>query len=122
MYHLRPNLVGGGHAKITIADTVISLFADYLTLIKPTSGIFAGRHAYEIYISPVISGVYITLDGTDPATDGSTGHPLEAGDFFIIEGWEQIKLLKFIRQGSTSGAIVVTPRFTTVGLLVPDPE
>ena len=116
------NYIGGGHQVITIANVVISLFADYLTLIKPVSGTFSGKMASGVFISVITNPIYFTFNGTAPATDGSAGHPLSVSQTLRLEGWDNVKLLKFIRQGSASGAIVVTPLFTTVNVTVPDPS
>jgi hypothetical protein len=117
---LTSNFLGGGHQKIAIANVVISLFANALTLIKPTSGTFSGKQATGAFISCVTSDIFYTFDGTDPATDGSTGHPLEVGGTVTILDWDNVKRLKFIRQGAVSGAIVVTPLFSPVGVVVAD--
>lgn len=119
---LSDNFIGGGHQVITISNSVVSLFADYLTLVKPTSGTFSGKQASGVRISVITSGVYYTFNGTDPVTDGSAGHPLEVGTIMDVSGWLNVKLLKFIRQGAADGAIVVTPYFTSVGVTVPDPS
>ena len=118
---LPSNYLGGGHQKIPIATSVISLFLDHPTLIKPTTGTFSGKMATGVRISVVTSGIYYTFDGTAPATTGATGHPLEVGSSLDVFGWDNVKLLKFIRQGSVSGAIVVTPLFSAVNVTVPDP-
>ncbi|MFA4904697.1 MAG: chitobiase/beta-hexosaminidase C-terminal domain-containing protein [Desulfobaccales bacterium] len=117
---LTSNFLGGGHQKIAIANVVISLFANALTLIKPTSGTFSGKQATGVYISCVTGAIFYTFDGTAPATDGSTGHPLEIGDNMTVFGWDNVKRLQFIRQGAVSGAIIVTPLFSAVGVVVAD--
>ncbi|MFA4904639.1 MAG: chitobiase/beta-hexosaminidase C-terminal domain-containing protein [Desulfobaccales bacterium] len=117
---LTSNFLGGGHQKIAIANVVISLFANALTLIKPTSGTFSGKQAAGVYIHCVTGAIYFTFDGTDPATDGSTGHPLNIGDSMTLYDWDNVKRLKFIRQGAVSGDIIVTPLFTAVGVVVAD--
>lgn len=115
------NYIGGGHQVIDIAGTAVSLFTSYLTLIKPTTGTFAGKMATRVLVEGRTSAVYYTMDGTAPLTDGTVGHLLSAGDCFIVNGWDNIKLLKFIRQASVSGKIVVTSFFSHVGIAVADP-
>lgn len=114
------NYVGGGHQVITIADSVISLFANALTLIQPTSGTFIGKQASGVVITVITNPIYYTFDSTSPATNGSAGHPLDVGSQLVVYGWDNVKRLKFIRQGSNTGAIVVTPLFTTATVAVPN--
>lgn len=97
--------------KIAIATSVVSLGTDHATKIKPTSGDFANKSATMIWVHCVTSGIYFTPGGTDPDTSGNVGHPLEVGAMLEVRGYANIKNLKFIRQGSVSGAIMITPFF-----------
>lgn len=115
---LPSNYLGGGHQIIEIANVVKSLFANALTLIQPTSGTFNGKQATGAMITVITNPIYYTFDGTDPATNGTAGHPLDVGTILLVEGWDNVKRLKFIRQGSATGSIVVTPLFSGVGVNV----
>lgn len=122
MFTFNPeNYAAGGHQKIDIADSVVSLFASYLTLIKPTSGDFSGKMASGVEITVETSGIYYTFDNTNPDTAGANGHALAVGQWRAVYGWDNVKRLKFIRQGAVSGVIKVTPLFTSVGVHVSNP-
>ena len=98
-----------------VAGTVINMTdADLLAIIQPTTGPWAGYSATSILISCVISGLYYAF-GADPVADGSLGHPFSVGDSLDLKNFNSLKALRFIRQGTSSGALMITPFFSNVG-------
>ena len=101
--------------KIAVADTVIDTdVAAYLAAIQPSTGDWSGYSATSILVYVVTNPIYYAF-GADPVTDGSVGNPLSVDDSILIKGWQNIKNLRFIRQGSNTGAIMLTPFFNDVG-------
>ncbi len=99
---------------IAIADSVVNLgSATHLSKIQPSTGDFANKSATAVWVHCLTNPIYFTPGGTDPATDGSIGHPLSVGSMLELRNFDNIKNLKFIRQGSSTGAIMVTPFFNT---------
>lgn len=106
----------GTTVKISVADTAISLGdSGNLAVIQPVSGDWAGYSATAVWIHCVDNPLYYCPGGTTPVTDGSVGHPMQLFDFLELKNFKNIKAAKFIRQGSATGAIMVTPFFNDTG-------
>ena len=105
----------GETSKIAVADSVISVATPaFLEAIRPTTGTWKGYSATSLEVMAVTSGIYRSFT-TDPVTDGSVGCPMAVGDTILVSNFASIKNLKFIRQGTSSGAIMITPFFNNVG-------
>jgi len=98
--------------KLEVADTAISLGdSGNLAKIQPSTGTFAGKSATAAWIHCITNPLYFTPGGTTPIVDGTVGHPLAVGDMLELKNFTNIKAAKFIRQGASTGAIMVTPFF-----------
>jgi hypothetical protein len=107
------DLVYGVTTNITVADTAIALGdSGTLALIQPTTGNFARKSAKSVLITVVTYPIYYTPGGTTPVVDGSVGHPLAVGASITVNGFDNIKNMKFIRQSTNTGAIMMTPAFS----------
>lgn len=112
--------VAGGHQQISVADTAVSLFGSYLSFIQRLSTVTGKTDtkisATRIFLTPIDYPIYYTYDGTSPATNGDTGHPLQVDDSLRLEGWRNIKNFKMIRQGSNTAKVNVTVQFNEPGV------
>lgn len=86
--------------SITIADTAIGFTASKIT---PTTNKDVIRQAV---CTVETAQIRFTVDGTTPTV--SIGHPVEAGEAFTINGYDDIVAFRAIRTGGTSGLIQVT--------------
>ena len=110
-----PQYTAGTTVKLAVADTAISLGdSGNLAIIQPTTGDWAGYSATAVWIHCVTSSLYWAF-GASPTTNGDVGHPFSVTDFLELKNFKNIKAAKFIRQGASSGAIMVTPFFTDSG-------
>lgn len=108
--------IAGTTVKIAVTDTPVSLGdAGNLAIIQPVSGAWANCSATKVLITVVTNPIYYTPGGTTPATDGSIGHPLALNAELEIKSFANIKAAKFVRQSTSSGAIMVTPFFNGAG-------
>ncbi len=89
--HLRPS----DYEAITVADTAIGFTAS--KLVTAVAGAFCTLETGQ---------VRFRMDGSDPTS--TTGHLLEVGQSFTIYNRAALVNIKFIRTGSTSGALKVT--------------
>lgn len=71
----------------TLSPSTVKGFTS--TLIKPTSGSYTGIDAKMAVIKALSNPINFRLDGVDPTT--STGMQLAAGDYWVIEGFENIQ-------------------------------
>ncbi len=55
------------------------------------------------------AGVRFTLHGTDPTT--SYGHPMNAGDSYVIRGFGNVQRAKFINSSEGNGAVIKATLF-----------
>ena len=85
-----------GPPKTVTVDTTIGLLsAD----IVPTSGKYEGMKA-EVATIQAIGALYVQTDGSDA---DATGWPMAATDILTIEGYQNIKNLRFVKKtGATS--------------------
>lgn len=93
-----------GPAKtLAVADTSVGFLAEDM---KPTSGKFADMQVEvaEIYAVGALYKEY----GGGAATTG--GIPMGAGDSFVLEGYQNIRDLRFIRNTTTT-SIVWSPGY-----------
>ena len=110
----------GGHHQYTIADVVIVALTTMAAILQrastQTGKTDTNVSATSLWITPIDYPIYFTLNGTAPATNGDTGHPLQVGDLLQIKGWDNIKNLKLIRNGSNSAKVNVTSFFNAASL------
>ena len=113
--HKDHQYTAGVTQAVAISNTVINMTdAGLLAIIQPTTGTWAGYSATMVWISCITSGLYYAL-GVDPTTSGTLGHPFNVMDFLELRNFSSIKALRFIRQGSADGAIMITPFFSDSG-------
>ena len=75
------------------------------TLITPTSGQYTGFNAKAVLITVESNTIRFRTDGTDPETD--EGHPIVAGDSYIVRGGQNVKRLRFL-DVSAAATVMVT--------------
>ena len=90
-----------GHEAIT-PDTVKGITS---TLVTPTSGQYTGFIAKAALITVESNTIRFRTDGTDPETD--EGHPIVAGDSYIVRGGGNVKRLRFL-DVSAAATVMVT--------------
>lgn len=100
-------LQAGATETIAIDGTVKSLTADKY---KPATGPYAGREAFEAFISIETKAVRFTLDGTPPVIGGA-GHPLAAGDTLTLKGFTNLKRAKFTEGAAGQAATIQATYF-----------
>ena len=83
---------------LAVADASVGFATEDL---KPTTGRFQGMEVAiaEIY---AVGALYKEYNGVAATTNGI---PMAAGDSFVVEGYENIKGLRFIRNTSTTSII-----------------
>lgn len=106
-------LDAGAHESISPGDTATGITA---AIKEPTSGEFKGKPALAVLITVEDQSVRICYDGTTPTNSNGTsadvGHPLEAGQNYLIEGARSVEKFKCIDAVSGSTAVVkVTTHF-----------
>ncbi len=112
--------LAGAHAKIAVEGSVVQLgdTADLITKQLAAAG-NPKHYATEVWITVETNPIYFTLDGTDPATDGSAGHSWGTGtnddNVLKIRGWHNINNFKCIRQSTNNASIKVTAFFNGNG-------
>lgn len=107
--------VAGGHLKITVADTPVPLTAALITKTLGSGANASSHKATKALVQVETYPIYYTLDGTAPATDGSTGHYAEVGDIIEIKGHANIKNFQACRVGSNTAYIKATSFFNDCG-------
>lgn len=91
----------GGFEKIAVT-TAIGITASKLK-INQSGGAF--KRAVRAFITVETASIRMRFDGTDP--DSSTGHLIASGDYFTIDGEQNVANLKMI-QGSGAATVQVT--------------
>lgn len=87
------------YETITVADSAIGLTASKLiTTRKPVS----------VFITVEGARVRYRYDGSNPSS--TVGHILDPMDSLVVEGLHNLKNIKFIRTGATSGTLQVSYR------------
>ena len=85
--------------RLTVAATVKTLTG---SVYAPASG-----PCTVALITVETAAIRVTLDGTDPVA-GTTGHLVQAGQVIELNGHDEIRCFKAIREASTSAAIECT--------------
>jgi len=87
------------YESITIADTAIGL---------TDAKIETARRPISVLITFETGQIRWRADGTDPTS--SEGHLQNAMSSIVIEGYHNLKKIRFIRTGTTSGVAKVSYR------------
>ena len=90
----------GYEALAPIAATGITA-----ALITPTTGAYFGQRAKVAVIKALTHPVNFRMDGTDPTA--AAGMQLAAGDYWVIEGTQNIKNFKCINTAAGAASIRV---------------
>jgi len=87
------------YESIIIPDSAIGLTS---TIYNPAGG----RRAIRAVITVETAPIRYRIDGNNPAAD--EGHLLNPMSVLVIEGYESLDNVRFIRTGTTSGKIRVS--------------
>lgn len=87
------------YESVTVAATAIGLTA---AKYSPTGA----QHARRAVCRVETAAIRYRADGTNPTT--SEGMLADSGDTIIVSGIEDIRRIKFIRDGATSGVLKVS--------------
>lgn len=94
----------GDSEKITVADSSIGFTTSKILVDSEVGPVKASKAEFKVETAPI----RFTRDGTAPTT--TTGIPGAIGDVITVEGIENVKRFRAIRETSTSG--VINPEYT----------
>lgn len=94
--------VGFAFETLTISNTAIGLTTNKY---RPT-GADAGKIAEKAFVTCEGGSVRYRYDGEDPTV--TVGHILEAGGYLVLEGQNQMNLIKFIRKDGADATLQIT--------------
>lgn len=93
---------------LTVSNSVKTLTASKYAA-KSSGGLYqqASEAAISVDGTAGTNDLRWTLEGTNPVAT-TTGHKLKAGETLTVSGYDNIKALKMIRDGSSDAVIQVT--------------
>jgi hypothetical protein len=92
----------GDFEKIAVAGTAVGIDSAKLK-VNQAGGAF--KRAVRAFITVESNSIRMRFDGTDP--DSSTGHLIASGDYFTLDGEQNVAALKMI-QGAGAATVQVT--------------
>jgi hypothetical protein len=92
---------GDAYLRETITVGVTPVGLSSASIVSPT-----GQRAQSVFISVEGDSIRFSIDGTDP-TD-SEGHPASAGDTLGIDGGDNVKSLRMVRDATAAVDATVT--------------
>lgn len=97
--HVNGNRDAIAFESITVSTTAIGPTA---ATIKVEQGVYPGnvvsRSAETAFFTNESNAIRYRMDGTDPTA--SIGHAMASGDTLTVEGYDNIRRLRFIRQSA----------------------
>ncbi len=105
-------LILPAHAQMTVFDLEgTAKDHEALSSITTSTGFTSSKVNHATYgpakaalITVETAGVRVMFHGSDPTT--STGHPMNAGDSFVIRGTANVSQTRFINASAGNGAVV----------------
>jgi len=106
MHAIQTDRDPGGMEVVTVAATAIGFTASKLI---PSSGIYKGMIAQEVFCTLETAPIRYTVDGTTPTT--AIGHLVNIGDTLELYNPNMVNKFRAIRTTGTNGSLKCTFMF-----------
>lgn len=89
----------GDSEQLAVSSSSVGFTA---TKLLPTSGDFTGKKCDKVILQVATDAVYCAMSGA--AASSTVGQEMAVGDYLVLENYDNIKNLRFIRK--TTDAVV----------------